>query len=123
VASLTDAGATPVVILRAERESGRKEKPDVSTGWANILIRASQSKGGAKMARCLPLNDRDKAALRALDNDFTINADGETATVAGEMEVCVVRPADDGGAWFWLTIKFPGGETLDVRIARAQLLQ
>jgi hypothetical protein len=45
------------------------------------------------------LDDQDKAALRALD-EFTISADGETATVAGEMEVCVVRPADDDGARF-----------------------
>ena len=56
-------------------------------------------------------------ACVALD-DFS-----ETATVVGEMEVCLVRPADDGGDRFWLTIKFPGGETLDVRIARTQLLE
>ena len=31
-------------------------------------------------------DDQDKPALRALD-DFTISADGETATVAGEMEI------------------------------------
>ena len=42
------------------------------------------------MARCLRLDDRDKAALRALADDFTISADGETATVAGEMEVAIV---------------------------------
>jgi hypothetical protein len=73
------------------------------------------------MTRCIRFDDQAKAALRALD-DFTISTDGETATVIGEMEV-VVRPDDDDGAHFWLTIKFPGGETLDVRIARAQLLQ
>ena len=39
------------------------------------------------------------------------------------VEVEIVRPADDGGARFWLTIRLPGGEELDVRIARAQLLQ
>ena len=60
-------------------------------------------------------------ALRALD-DFTIT-DGERAVISGEMEVEIVRPADDGGARFRLTIKFPSRETLDVRIARAQLLQ
>ena len=49
--------------------------------------------------------------------------DGETATVGGEMEVVIVRPPDDGGARFWLTIRLPGGEELDVQIARAQLLQ
>jgi hypothetical protein len=72
--------------------------------------------------RCMQFDTQDQAALRALD-DFTISADGETATVAGKMEVVVVRPADDDGSRFWLTIKFPGGETLDVRIARTQLLQ
>ena len=39
------------------------------------------------------------------------------------MEVVMVRPADGGGARFRLTLKFPSGETLDVRIARAQLLE
>jgi len=33
----------------------------------------------------------------------------------------VVRPADSDQ--FWLTITFPGGEELDVRIARTQLFQ
>jgi hypothetical protein len=46
--------------------------------------------------RCMQLDTQDQAALRALD-DFTISADGETATVVGEMEVVVVRPADDDG--------------------------
>ena len=47
----------------------------------------------------------------------------EVATVVGEMEVEIVRPADDGGARFRLTLKFPNGEELEVRIARTQLLQ
>ena len=72
------------------------------------------------MARCLQFDGRDKAALRALDDDFTISADGERAVISGEM---IIRPADDGGARLWLTITFPGGEELDVRVARAQLLQ
>ena len=67
------------------------------------------------MARCR-LDAQDRAALRALDDGFVISADGETATVTGEMEITVVRPADDGGARFWLTIRFPSGEELDVRI-------
>ena len=75
------------------------------------------------MAKCLPFDTQDKAALRALDHDFVISADGERAVISGEMEVAIVRPADAGGARLWLTIKFPGGEELDVRIARTQLLQ
>ena len=67
------------------------------------------------MASCLRLDEQDKRALRALNNDFEFNIDGETATVTGKMEVEIVRPADDGGARFWLTIRFPSGETLDVR--------
>jgi hypothetical protein len=66
------------------------------------------------------LDAQDNAALRALDDDFTINADGETAVINGEMEIVLVRPADDR---FQLTLKFPSGETLDVRIRRAQLLE
>jgi len=72
------------------------------------------------MARCLRLDDQDRAALRKLDHDFVISADGETATVSGEVEVAAVRLDDDR---FRLTIRFPHNETLDVRIARAQLLQ
>jgi hypothetical protein len=74
------------------------------------------------MARRMQLDNQDRAALRALD-DFVIDADGETATVTGEMEVVIVRPADDGGARFRLTLKFPNGEPLAVRIARVQLLR
>ena len=74
------------------------------------------------MARCLRFDNQDRAALRALD-DFTISGDGEIATVAGEMKVEVVRPADDGGGRLWLTIRLPGGEDLNVRIQRTALLQ
>ena len=48
------------------------------------------------MARCMRFDDQDRAALRALD-DFAISRDGEIATVAGDMKVELVRPADDGG--------------------------
>jgi hypothetical protein len=72
------------------------------------------------MARCIPFDNQDKRALRALD-DFTFSNDGETARVVGEMEVMVVRP--DGSDQFWLTITFPSGEELDVRIRRIQLLE
>jgi hypothetical protein len=43
------------------------------------------------MARCMRFDEQDKRALRALD-EFNISADGETATVTGEMAVTVVRP-------------------------------
>jgi hypothetical protein len=69
----------------------------------------------------MPFDEQDKRALRALDSDFTFSSDNETATSSGEMEVEIVRPV--GGDQFWLTLKFPSGEELFVRIARAQLLQ
>jgi hypothetical protein len=74
------------------------------------------------MAQHMQLDDLDKAALRALD-EFTIDVDGKTAKVTGEMEVTIVRPADDDGIRFLLTLRFPGGEELEVRIARPQLLE
>ena len=74
------------------------------------------------MARCMRFDDQDRAALRALD-DFAISRDGEIATVAAEMKVELVRPADDGGGRLWLTIRLPGGEDLNVRIQRTALLQ
>jgi hypothetical protein len=58
-----------------------------------------------------PSDDRGRRALRALYREFTIIPDGETATAAGEMDIEVVRPADDADARFWLTIRFPGGDT------------
>jgi hypothetical protein len=74
------------------------------------------------MARCMRFDDQDKAALRELD-DFTISADGETATVAGEMEIEIVRLAHDGGDRLWLTITLPGGEEFAVRVFRSALLE
>ena len=74
------------------------------------------------MARCMRFNEQDRAALRALD-DFTISADGETATVAGEMEIEIVRVAHDGGDRLWLTITLPGGEEFAVRVFRSALLK
>ena len=75
------------------------------------------------MARCMQFDAQDRAALRKLDDDFTFSNDGETASITGEMtvEIVRVRPAD--GDQFWVTIRFPGDETLDARIARTQLLQ
>jgi hypothetical protein len=74
------------------------------------------------MARCMRFDEQDKAALRVLD-DFTISADGETATVAGEMEIEIVRLAHDGGDRLWLTITLPGGEEFAVRVFRSALLE
>jgi hypothetical protein len=68
------------------------------------------------------LDDQDKAVLRALD-DFTISADGETATIEGEMKVTMVRPAADDGARFFTYAPISSGEELEVRIARTQLLE
>jgi hypothetical protein len=70
------------------------------------------------MAKCTPFDAQDKAALRALDTGFAIN--DEVATVSGRMEVEIVRLDD---IRLQLTIRFPSGEELLVRIARAQLLE
>jgi hypothetical protein len=73
------------------------------------------------MARRIRFDAQDQAVLRALDSDFIISTDGERAVISGEMEIEIVRPADDGA--ICLTIEFSSGETLDLRIARAQLLE
>ena len=75
------------------------------------------------MTRNMRFDDQDKRALRALELDFAISADGEIATVAGEMKVELVRPADDGGGRLWLTIRLPGGEEFAVRVFRSALLE
>jgi hypothetical protein len=43
-----------------------------------------------QMAKCMAFDVQDRLVLRALDTDFVISADGETATVTGEMEVKIV---------------------------------
>jgi len=71
----------------------------------------------------IQFDSHDEAALRALDRSFAIDASGEVAVITGEMKVEITRPADADGARFLLRLNFPGGETLDVRMARAQLLE
>jgi hypothetical protein len=58
------------------------------------------------MSQHMQLDAQDKATLRALD-DFTISADDETATIAGEMEVTIVRPAADDKLDFCSRSDFP----------------
>jgi hypothetical protein len=65
-------------------------------------------------------DNQDEKSLRALDGGFAISTDNETAAVTGEMQVVITRPADDR---FWLRLTFPGGEVLDIRMSRTQLLE
>ena len=73
------------------------------------------------MPQHIRLYYQDRRALHALDHDFVISADGERAVISGEMEVTAVRLDDD--RFFCLTVTFPSGEELDVRVARSQLLE
>ena len=66
-------------------------------------------------------DDLDKRAFAALDADFEIS--DEVATITGEMRVEGTRLASDGGDQFQLRFMFPGGEPLDVKIRRTQLLE
>jgi hypothetical protein len=80
-----------------------------------VAVDRKRKKGALQMAGCLRFDAQDKRALRALDDTFTISADCETARITGEMEVEVVRPADDdGGARLRLTLKFPSGSARSV---------
>jgi hypothetical protein len=60
----------------------------------------------------------DEAALRALDPDFSIAADGEVATSVGDIEIVRV-----GGDRFQLTVTFPGGEKFLISLSRDQTLR
>jgi hypothetical protein len=75
------------------------------------------------MAKCMPFDEQDRAALRKLDDDFAIDASGERAVIVGEMEVEIVRFTSDGVEQFRLRFKFPNDELLDVKIRRVQLLE
>jgi hypothetical protein len=41
------------------------------------------------------LDDKDKAMLAALDEDFIVSADGETATISEDIRIHITRPADN----------------------------
>jgi hypothetical protein len=75
------------------------------------------------MAQHLQLDARDHAALRKLDPNFNFSDNNEIASVAGEMVVEVVRLVDADGTRLRMTLTFPNGEPLEVRIARSQLLE
>ena len=70
------------------------------------------------MADRVRFDSRDKAALRKLDNDFTIDASDKVATIAGDIEI--VRVAGDR---FQLTITFPGGVEFPILLSRNQTLK
>jgi hypothetical protein len=67
----------------------------------------------------MQFTDKDQAALRKLDPDVEINANG-TATISGEMHVEITRHEDR----FQVKFTFPnGGQQLDVAIRHSQLLR
>ena len=66
------------------------------------------------------LDSLDQAALRALDSDFTIDASGEVATIAGNIEIEIVRV---GGDRFQFTVTFPGGEEFLILLSRDRTLE
>jgi hypothetical protein len=72
------------------------------------------------MADRVRFDSRDKAALRKLDTDFTIAADGEVATIAGNIEIEIVRVA---GERFQLTLNFPGGMEFPILLSRSRTLE
>jgi hypothetical protein len=67
----------------------------------------------------MKLDPQDRAAFSKLDNDFIVASDGESAKIVGEITVKMIRTTNDR---LQLTLEFPGGEELIVRLARAQLL-
>ena len=73
------------------------------------------------MMEYTPLDIKDRAALAKLDNKFTDN--GQLAMVSGEMTVEIARVPNADGDQFWMTVHFPAGETFDVRLSRAKLLE
>jgi hypothetical protein len=89
--------------------------------FASYAFELESEREDLQMARALRLDDQGRAALRKLDDTFSIN--GEVATVSGPMEVEVTRLASDGGDQFQLRFIFPSNETLDVKIRRVQLLE
>ena len=75
------------------------------------------------MASRMRLDAQDKAALRALDTDFKFNSDDTIATITGEMKLVVARTVHDSNDLYELRLDFPGGESLDIKILRARLIE
>lgn len=73
--------------------------------------------------KCMKFDDQDKEALRALSSEVTFSKDGEVATFAGEVKIDFLRPAQSGNSIIFLTIMFPGGETLDLTMTHDKLLE
>jgi hypothetical protein len=66
------------------------------------------------------LDLQDRAALRALDSDFAIDAGGEIATIAGDIKIEIIRVAGDR---FQLTITFAGDKEFLILLSRDQTLK
>jgi hypothetical protein len=66
------------------------------------------------------LDSSDKAALRALDSDFAIDAGGEIATIAGDMKVEIVRVTDER---YQLAITFPNDQEFIILLSRSRTLE
>lgn len=60
------------------------------------------------------LDAQDRRALRALDDGFTIDSN-VVASVEGEMQIEIVRAADDGGAHFGSRLNFPAAKNSSSR--------
>jgi hypothetical protein len=69
--------------------------------------------------RCVKFDDRCGQALRALD--FAISDDGEVATLVGEMQIEIVRPAHCDR--LIVVISLPRGEDLNFAMPCAELLE
>jgi hypothetical protein len=90
-------------------------------GWLAYFIREKEIAVTEPASRRIQFNTQDRRAVAALDDDFTVNDNNDVAVIAGEMRVEIMRIA--GGDQFRLRIGFPGGEQLDVRIARSQMMR
>ena len=66
----------------------------------------------------IQFDSQDRAALRALDNDFMIDPSEEVATSVGDIEI--VRVAGDR---FQFTVTFPGGEEFLILLSRDRTLE
>ena len=68
----------------------------------------------------MPFDSLDEHILQMLDDGFTVNDSNEVAEIAVRIEV---TRSDDDDDRLWFRFRFPGGEKLEIRVSRRQLIE
>ncbi len=74
------------------------------------------------MTQYVRLDPHDIAAAVALDEGFTVSADGMTAAITGIMTFTIARAVADGVEQYKLKLELPSGEPFEMNTRREPLV-